>query len=141
VSTPPATRLNGRDENGFLIGSAAQRDARRAATSAEPLKLKRDAWPADQDGKRWCVGPCGRLLPLDAEHFAANWTGRTSAGGRKRVLRRTCRECWNAEQRRKAHTKRGKAKRRAQSRRYYRKHREAICARQRRYWHEVRKAA
>lgn len=130
--------LAGRDEHGFVIGSAAQRDATRLARAEG---LKRKEWPADEGGKRWCIGPCGRLLPIVDAHFAWNVTGRKADGSRLRTRRRTCRECWNAQKRRKAHTKRGKAKRRAQCRRYYLKHREAICERSRRYWHEVRKVA
>lgn len=130
--------LAGRDEHGFVIGSAAQREALRIARAR---LLKRMDWPADENGKRWCIGPCELLLPMDDEHFGWNMTGRYPDGSRRRNRRRTCRTCWNAEKRRKAHTKSGKSKRRAQTRRYYLKHREEIKERSRRYWHEVRKVA
>jgi hypothetical protein len=98
-------------------------------------------WPADEDGKRWCIGPCERLLPLDDAHFGTNVTGRTASGARVRTRRRTCRECWRFKKRQETKTARGKAARRAQTRRYYERHGEAVRARVRRYWHTVRKVA
>lgn len=83
---------------------------------------------------RWCEGPCGRQLPATVEFFALNRNA--SPGGFS--MRRTCRMCWRFKVRQERGTARGKAIRRKQSRRHYERHAEAIRARQRRYWHEVR---